>query len=66
MQAITLVLILAFYITCQFAQETVDRYGLGKPERTELTDTYRSSSELCLDAPDSCPQRHPRLQKPDR
>jgi hypothetical protein len=33
-----------FYITCQFAQETVDRYGLGKSERTELTDRRRSYS----------------------
>ncbi len=32
------------YITCQFAQETVDRYGLGKPELTEFTDRRRSYS----------------------
>jgi hypothetical protein len=32
------------YITCQFALETVERYGLGKPELTEFTDRRRSYS----------------------
>lgn len=30
-----------FYVTCEFAQETVNRFGLGNSELTELTDRRR-------------------------